>query len=676
MKIKVTIGTKILVMMVTTIIIATFLMAMMTFPRFEASISTASKNHLLDQVNSETETVMGILETRVARMRLMEENTSVMFFIDRKNHTSYEDKYREELDLLKNAMDGISGMVLFDAQGIAIAGTEAFYKDAEYAAVPAIQRVLSGEINWGMSGVIKDAEGKVCTLLLVPLHKGGTVAGIVGAYLNGEILQEEMRRCRVTGINQLAAYIMDEEGIIIGHTEDDKAGTKVVNETILGVVEKLAAGESVEHDVAAYEYKGKNKLAAYSVMGSGNWIICFSVDEAEVIGPIQSIKMGAYGIIAVLCVVVSIYVLLMLRIILKPLVKTNRILNRIADLDFREDEKYKVYTKRIDETGEMCKSICTVTENLRKEMAQINQVSEQLTQTAAGMDQISGAVAKSSEISLEGIVQISEGFGNTAAATEQISGEIEAVRQYTVEMSTKIEEGVNKTNALRMRAEQLKEVAEEANRTSSEMFSSVKKSMEDALEKAKSVEKISLFTDSIMEISDQTKLLALNASIEAARAGEAGRGFAVVAGEIGNLAKQSTESADSITALVEEIYQAVAALGTCLKQSLSYIEEHVIPDYKQFCSVSEEYSNDSDALAGAMTFLREGIREFAQTMDHTVSSVMQISENVQESAAKIQNMEEENRSVTALVQETYGLVQVNTRLSDELKEIVEKYTLE
>lgn len=65
----------------------------------------------------------------------------------------------------------------------------------------------------------------------------------------------------------------------------------------------------------------------------------------------------------------------------------------------------------------------------------------------------------------------------------------------------------------------------------------------------------------INQITEQTTLLALNASIEAARAGEHGRGFAVVADEVKHLSQQTQK-------IAEEIFRKINGFTSAMKQTL------------------------------------------------------------------------------------------------------------
>jgi methyl-accepting chemotaxis protein len=87
--------------------------------------------------------------------------------------------------------------------------------------------------------------------------------------------------------------------------------------------------------------------------------------------------------------------------------------------------------------------------------------------------------------------------------------------------------------------------------------------------------RIGTIVEVIRQISEQTSLLALNASIEAAHAGEQGRGFAVVADEVSQLARRVGQSAKDIETLIATISDQTADAVSSMQQVTRGFNEQV-----------------------------------------------------------------------------------------------------
>lgn len=84
---------------------------------------------------------------------------------------------------------------------------------------------------------------------------------------------------------------------------------------------------------------------------------------------------------------------------------------------------------------------------------------------------------------------------------------------------------------------------------------------------------INELTKSISVISDQTKMLGLNASIEAARAGEYGLGFGVVAKEIEKLSSESKRTVNEINTFTAQINDYIDKTSQVSESTVSITQE-------------------------------------------------------------------------------------------------------
>lgn len=379
--------------------------------------------------------------------------------------------------------------------------------------------------------------------------------------------------------------------------------------------------------------------------------------------------------IALICLVVS---LLVLNLVVGRFMRGLRLVDqKIYDLVHNEgDLTQKLDINTGDEMELIADNVNKLLEHIRNIMLSISANSRHLNGSSKNVvENLSGAELNISDVSAT-MEEMSAAMEETNASLNQVNDSIGQVYEAIETISRRANEGRDFSVDVMKNAGEIYEKAVVNQQAAKSQAQDMAASVNDKIEKSRAVEKISELTTNIINITEQTNLLSLNASIEAARAGEAGKGFAVVADEIGKLASSSAEAAVEIQRVSDEVIGAVNELANEAGAMLKFMDETAMDGYEKLLETSGNYQSDVESMNHRMQEFASESEELKYNIDNIKEAIEAVNIAVEESTKGVANVTEMSVNLTASVSDIGNVANSNMDIANQLGIEVNKFKLE
>ena len=482
-----------------------------------------------------------------------------------------------------------------------------------------------------------------------------------------------VKEISMEGISSAYGYLVDTDGTMIYHPTEEKIGEQVENSVVLNVVDQLKQGKVPENAVVTYDFNGEEKYAAYAITKTTNQIVVVTADKTEIMKPIKSMFSKLLATLFICLILSAIIGYILSRFITRPIKDLTEIISNTSQLNFEHNPASAKLCARKDETGVMAREVRSMRKNLRDMVAEIKNAGNLINTNVTGLNNITDTVNQMCSDNSATSQQLAAGMEETAVT---INENVNSIKDEAENINTMAENGAKNSEDVMQRATALQEKTVTASNKTMQMYTNVKEKATLAIEGSRAVDKINELTGTIMEISSQTSLLALNASIEAARAGEAGKGFAVVATEIGSLADQTSKAIADIEDIVKEVNNAVSNMSNCLEETTGFLENTVTADYKEFEQVGVQYREDADVFKTSMEEVKTSMAHLAAAIENIAVALNGINDTVNEASIGVTDIAEKTSDMVGKTSETTDMVDKCFECVDDLKNVVAKFKLE
>ena len=263
-------------------------------------------------------------------------------------------------------------------------------------------------------------------------------------------------------------------------------------------------------------------------------------------------------------------------------------------------------------------------------------IADSLNLTVARLNRTMADVKEASQTVRQGSEQMTTDAAVILEAVRDQSGKIK-------EASSSVNSISDSVQAIAFAAEQSSDVARQQQEATQQgrdaviavisSMDSIREQIQDTSKRIKrlgeSAQEIDEIIELISDTTEQTNVLAMNASIQAAAAGEAGRGFRAVATEVQRLAERSDQSLKRIVALIRSMQADTQNAVSAMERSTQEVVAGAQTTSKAGEALNriEEVSSELNNLISAITEATQQQTEEAKNITDRMSEILQISTN-------------------------------------------------
>lgn len=471
---------------------------------------------------------------------------------------------------------------------------------------------------------------------------------------------DDIEQTLFIGDERFISSIIDEKG-------KRNEGTKAEPE----IWEQVKAGN--DYKASGVEIQGEKYYVYYSPVYSDDGEIlgmAFSGEKQSTVdNSVAGTLMNLFiisGVLLVLCVGIMIVLAFRIR---RPLMITSGYIERVADGDLSGRPEC---SSVVSEVKTLINASTSLADKLGGIVTEVDEHAGILDDRMASLN----ALAEANSTSTNQIRQVMDDLSSTAvtladnvqsvnAKVNEMGGNMSAINSEAVTLN----DNSDKMNRAGQNVSESMTLVLTSSHTASDIIAQL---IEQVNETNKAIASINEAVELISDITAQTNLLSLNASIEAARAGQAGRGFAVVASEIKQLADQSSQGADSIKNIADNILEKSnrSVILTGRMKELAEQEQTDIGNAKESFDILNRIIEENAAIAQTVMDKTKNLEALKLDIINSVSELSAISE---ENAAS-------NEEVTARVTEIAESVnrisedtQTVRKVSSDMKELMDYF---